>query len=151
MTANEFFWWVAERRYGLTEAAVRGNAEVMAAVEREADRRSHEVVERVLSALRSREVEGPMSPAADDGRCLTAGEGLTVVGAARRLGCSESKVYRLFDAGELCGHRVGDKRVIDPSSVEEYKARHTNSRSPAPAPPAARKSGFRHLKLPPRA
>lgn len=149
MTANEFFWWVVERRCGLAESAVRADAELMAAVEREADRRSDEVVERVLAVLRTREGDPTHHPA-DGRRLLTAGEGLTAAGAARRLGCSPSKVYRLFDAGELRGHRVGDKRVIDPSSVEEYKARHTNSRLPAPAPPAARKSGFRHLKLPPR-
>ncbi|MBY0456189.1 MAG: helix-turn-helix domain-containing protein, partial [Gemmataceae bacterium] len=59
-----------------------------------------------------------------------------------------SQVYRLFDAGELRGHKVGDKRVIDPASVEEYKARHANARPPALPQPWARKSGFRHLKLP---
>lgn len=165
MTADEFFWWVVERRYGLTEETVRGTPGLMEAVEREADRRSHEVVERVLAVLRSREGEPPVRPAADTaaaaldpapgglpaaGPPLTAGDGLTVAGAARLLGCSPSKVYRLFDAKELRGHKVGDKRVIDPASVEEYKDRHANSRASSPPPPPPRRSGFRHLNLPPR-
>ena len=166
MTADGFFWWLTERQCGLTEQKFRTDPEIAAAVGREADRKSHEVVERVMAVLRSREADqpdraaegggaagvtaAPVGPTPTARRHLTAGEGLTVAGAARLLGCSPSKVYRLFDAGELRGHRVGDKRVIDPASVGEYRARHANGPAPSAAPPVPRKSGYRHLDLRPR-
>lgn len=44
--------------------------------------------------------------------------------AAPLVGCSKSHVYKLCDRGELYGHRVGGKVMIDRSAVEVYiKAR----------------------------
>lgn len=165
MTADEFFWWYIERNCGLTEQAVRSDPAMAAAVEQELAGRTPQIVGRVMDALRRGEGSDAHQKAAVAGltgappdvengphggqkRVRSAGEGLTAAEAARLLGCSPSKVYRLFDAGELHGHRVGDKRVIDAASIDEYKARHANGSRPSAAAPPPKSTGFRHLKLP---
>ncbi len=60
--------------------------------------------------------------------------------ASRRLGCSRSKVYALFKAGELRGHTVGGRVVIRLDSIEAYLTGRQNEKPPAdpqPDQPAA--------------
>jgi excisionase family DNA binding protein len=78
---------------------------------------------------------------------------LTARQAADALGCSRRKVYQLFEAGELRGHRVGTRVVVHEGAVEEYRERHSNKRpTPRPVrraeklapPPVDRPRPFRH-------
>lgn len=41
--------------------------------------------------------------------------------AAELLTCSVNMVYKLVSRGELAGHRVGGKIVIDLASIDTYK------------------------------
>jgi excisionase family DNA binding protein len=156
MTANEFFWWWVERNSGVTETLAKSDSELQTLVQKEADKRNNEVFDRVLRVLadgistvdpiRTAEFNVPLSKTR---RPVTTG-GITVAEAADRLGCSASKVYRLFNNGELTGHCVGDKIVIDPTAVEEYKQRHANRGKVRQKPteePRVPHRKYRHLDL----
>lgn len=46
----------------------------------------------------------------------------TVPGAAERLGCSPSTVYKLMGSGELRSVKVMGKRLIPLQAIEEFLA-----------------------------
>ena len=48
---------------------------------------------------------------------------LSVQQVAQRLGISESGVYRLIKAGELCRLKVGTRTVFEPAEIERYITR----------------------------
>ncbi len=163
MTADEFLWWWVERQTGFTEEVVRNDPTMQRMVREVADSRNLEVFDRVIAELGKREGHAeerlPEDLSSPDGnpRARRTAErppvtqaGITVAEAARRLGCSGSKAYRLFGGGDLTGHKVGDKILIDPTSVEAYKRRNTNTtggreRSAERGPSPRRR--FRHLDL----
>jgi excisionase family DNA binding protein len=161
--AEEFFWWWVERQTGVPEEAVRNDPTIQRIVKEEADSRNMEVFNAVMDELRRQEEcaveQAPENDSTPDeslkerrpaSRQPVTDAGITVAEAARRLGCSGSKAYRLFNCGDLTGHKVGDKIVIDPVSVEAYKQRHTNTASVRESTPEKRpgpRRRFRHLDL----
>ncbi len=162
MTADEFFWWWVERQTGITQEALRNDPMMQQIVKEEADRRNLELIDRIMAEFRRRE-EQAVQPSQDnhcsphetstphrpEERQPVTEAGITVAEAARRLGCSGSKAYRLFNGGDLTGHKVGDKIVIDPASVNAYKERHSNRGTAPPThpEPSERRRRFRHLDL----
>ncbi len=55
-----------------------------------------------------------------------------------RTGLSRTKVYDLFERGELTGYRADGRRVFFASGVDAYIERNRNAApAPAPPPPAA--------------
>ena len=74
-------------------------------------------------------------------------ESVTVAEACRRLGCDQSTVYALLDAGELTGHRVGKCRQgaaprgvrVHAIAIRQYKLRHTYGACALETPPPSRR------------
>jgi excisionase family DNA binding protein len=93
-------------------------------------------------------------------RLFTGLRPLTIPEVAARLGCSVRLAHKLFDAGDLAGHRVGRRKVVYADSVDSYIREHRNAPKekvpPAKRGPAGRRvprgkptlpvRPFRHLR-----